>query len=418
MKQHNILITSAGKRVVLTRAFKDTLAKYDSKAKVYTTDMNPEMAPAGYVSDECIQVPRCTADNYVELLLQICKEKSIGLIIPTIDTELLILAINRLKFEELGVVVSVPSMDFVAICRDKRNTGQFLEAHGIRIPAEVDKYNPVFPLFAKPYDGSLSANLHYITKPEELTDDIISNGNFSLYSDYYQLFKIPGKLCDESIFECQCTDFGNGSGDLVEPGEWFICQGPVNSGNISGWGHCGVYESFRDWAYERGETVRATTSFLLAGETTPSGDYINPRKNPANADCWNGKAYTPASQLTPGRTKYGTNNNIRIFRYADVLLMNAEAKIRNGKNGDAPFNEVRRRAEMPELTNVTVNQVLDERRMELFFEWGERYTDLLRTGLAATELKELNWTEENQYFPVPFNQYTQIPDLLLEPKDE
>ena len=47
MKQHNILITSAGKRVVLTRAFKDTLAKYDSKAKVYTTDMNPEMAPAG-----------------------------------------------------------------------------------------------------------------------------------------------------------------------------------------------------------------------------------------------------------------------------------------------------------------------------------------------------------------------------------
>ena len=46
MKQHNILITSAGKRVVLTRAFKDTLAKYDSKAKVYTTDMNPEMAPA------------------------------------------------------------------------------------------------------------------------------------------------------------------------------------------------------------------------------------------------------------------------------------------------------------------------------------------------------------------------------------
>ena len=95
MKQHNILITSAGKRVVLTRAFKDTLAKYDSKAKVYTTDMNPEMAPAGYVSDECIQVPRCTADNYVELLLQICKEKSIGLIIPTIDTELLILALKE-----------------------------------------------------------------------------------------------------------------------------------------------------------------------------------------------------------------------------------------------------------------------------------------------------------------------------------
>ena len=182
------------------------------------------------------------------------------------------------------------------------------------------------------------------TKVEELTDDIIKNGKFTLYPDFYQLFKIPGKLCDESIFECQMTDFGNGSGDLIDPGEWFTCQGPNNSGsNINGWGDCGILKSFRDWAYERGETVRATTSFLLAGSTTPDGDVVKPQINSAKTDCWNGKAYTPTNQLTPGRTKYGTNNNVRIFRYADVLLMNAEAKIKNGKSGDNPFNEVRRR---------------------------------------------------------------------------
>ena len=113
-------------------------------------------------------------------------------------------------------------------------------------------------------------------------------------------------------------------------------------------------------------------------------------------------------------TKYGTNNNARIFRYADVLLMNAEAKIKNGKNGDAPFNEVRRRAKMPELTNVTFQQVIDERRMELVCEWGERYNDLVRTGLAKTELK--GWSEDKALLPLPFNQYTQIPDLLKEPK--
>lgn len=72
--------------------------------------------------------------------------------------------------------------------------------------------------------------------------------------------------------------------------------------------------------------------------------------------------------------------------------MNAEAKIKNGKNGDAPFNEVRRRAKMPELTNVTFQQVIDERRMELVCEWGERYNDLVRTGLAKTELK--GWSED------------------------
>lgn len=269
--------------------------------------------------------------------------------------------------------------------------------------------------------ATLAAKFHLnegnYSKVEELTSDIIANGGFSLYPDYYQLWKIPGKLCDESIFECQCTDFGNSSGDLIDADQWFVCQGPQNSGSdINGWGDCGILKPFRDWAYGRGETVRATTSFLFADSTTPDDDYIKPQSNPNNADCWNGKAYTPLNQLTPGRTKYGTNNNIRIFRYADVLLMNAEAKIKNGKNGDAPFNEVRRRAEMPELTNVTFEQVIDERRMELVCEWGERYNDLIRTGLAATALD--GWTEDKKYLPLPFNQYTQIPDLLLEPKDE
>ena len=175
-------------------------------------------------------------------------------------------------------------------------------------------------------------------------------------------------------------------------------------------------KSFRDWAYGRGETVRATTSFLMADSTTPSGDYIKPQDNPAKTDCWNGKVYTPSNQLTPGRTKYGSNNNIRVLRYADVLLMNAEAKVKLGKNGDAPFNEVRRRAHMPELTNVTFDQVIDERRMELCCEWGERYNDLVRTGKAATELK--GWSKEKALMPLPFNQTSTIPDLLKDPKDE
>lgn len=96
------------------------------------------------------------------------------------------------------------------------------------------------------------------------------------------------------------TDFGNGSGDLIDGDQWFVCQGPNNSGSdISGWGDCGILKSFRDWAYARGETIRATTSFLLAGETTPDGDYIREQVDPKKTDCWNGKAYTPLNQLTP-----------------------------------------------------------------------------------------------------------------------
>ncbi|MDE5656074.1 MAG: RagB/SusD family nutrient uptake outer membrane protein, partial [Muribaculaceae bacterium] len=130
---------------------------------------------------------------------------------------------------------------------------------------------------------------------------------------------------------------------------------------------------------------------------------------------WNGKWYLPLEQFTEGRTTYGSNNNVRILRYADVLLMNAEAKVRLGENGDTPFNLVRQRANMPELTNVTVDQILDERRMELCCEWGERYTDLVRTGKAASVLGPNGWTVDKTYFPIPQTQLDLAPDLLNEP---
>lgn len=68
--------------------------------------------------------------------------------------------------------------------------------------------------------------------------------------------------------------------------------------------------------------------------------------------------------MTAGTTSWGRNNNVRILRYSEVLLINAEAKVRNGKSGDASFNEVRTRAHMPTLTGVTLDQILDERRMD------------------------------------------------------
>lgn len=173
--QHNILITSAGKRVALVRAFKETLSKYFPDAKVYTTDMRPDMAPAAYVSDRCFSVPRVTAPEYPELLKQICLDNNIGIIVPTIDTELLLLASLKEEFRSLGISVIVSDEAFIRICRDKRNTGAFFEAKGIDIPRPVDVHSPVFPMFAKPFDGSLSADLHYIKSPEDLTPEILNN---------------------------------------------------------------------------------------------------------------------------------------------------------------------------------------------------------------------------------------------------
>lgn len=180
---HNIIITSAGQRVALVRDFKETLVRFYAEAKVFTTDMNPELAPAAYVSDGCFEVLRVTDENYISQLLDICKKNEIGMIVPTIDTELLVLAENKKLFNDNDIIVCVSDLDFIKVCRDKRNTSDFLEKHNIRVPKAVDKYNPTFPLFAKPYDGSLSTNLHYIKNAEELTQDILDDPKL-LFMEY------------------------------------------------------------------------------------------------------------------------------------------------------------------------------------------------------------------------------------------
>lgn len=96
----NILITSAGKRVTLVEIFKKALKSYGSEAMVYTTDMNPLLAPAGIVSDKCFKVPRVTNPDYISILLSICINHDVGMVIPTIDTELLILSENKNCFRK------------------------------------------------------------------------------------------------------------------------------------------------------------------------------------------------------------------------------------------------------------------------------------------------------------------------------
>lgn len=255
---------------------------------------------------------------------------------------------------------------------------------------------------------------------ETLTDDIITNGAFSLYADYYNLFKIPGKLSDESLFECQVTDFGNGSGEYIGVDQWFNSEGPFSltdpqtGTSFGGWGFMGYESEFVSWVDARGETVRAETSFLRAGSTTREGWVVSEARG-TSTNCWNGKGYLPFNQLTPGRTTYGSNNNVRILRYSEVLLLNSEAKIRLGKNGDNSYNIVRERAKMPTKTGVALADVLDERRIELCGEWGNRYIDLIRTGEAEKVLGPKGWTVKKTYWPLPASQLEDLPDLLLDP---
>ena len=182
MKQ-NILITSVGKRVVLTEIFKETRLLRHLNNKIFTTDISPALSPAAYVSDFCFAVPRCTDDNYIPILLKLCIDNDIKVVIPTIDTELAVLARNYSLFLEHGIQLVVSDIEFIEICRDKRKTHKLFKQLNIDIPSEIDKHKPKFPLFAKPYDGSLSCNTHHIEHPAQLTQELLEDPKL-IFMDY------------------------------------------------------------------------------------------------------------------------------------------------------------------------------------------------------------------------------------------
>lgn len=171
----NILITSAGKRVELLKEFQKELKNLFPEGHIFAVDMNPIMSPACHIADEAFTVPAVRDPNYPDYLLEICKKHNVGIVIPTIDTELAILALNKEKFEQHGINVMASDAKFISICRDKRLTIRLFEELGIKNPRSIDINNPVFPIFAKPYDGSLSTNIHILRNPQDLTDEILND---------------------------------------------------------------------------------------------------------------------------------------------------------------------------------------------------------------------------------------------------
>ena len=171
----NILITSAGRRVSLVKEFQQTADEFDKSIKVFASDMSPDMSAACFVADAAFLVPPLSDDRYIDTLLSICRVNNVGIIIPTIDTELALLAANKQNFAQHGINIIVSSPEFIANCCDKRNTIKMFEEYGIRSPRYVDPRHPEFPMFAKPYDGSSSQNLHVIKSADDLSESMVND---------------------------------------------------------------------------------------------------------------------------------------------------------------------------------------------------------------------------------------------------
>lgn len=171
----NILITSAGRRVELVEAFKNSLKSTFSYGKVYTTDLNPKLSAACHVADGFFKVGRVTELNYIDSLLEICLNHEIKLVVPTIDTELLVLAENKKRFKEKGIELVISDESLVKACRDKRETAKLYEDIGIPSPKIYPLDKIEYPAFCKPYDGSSSIGAFPILNEKMLTEEIKKN---------------------------------------------------------------------------------------------------------------------------------------------------------------------------------------------------------------------------------------------------
>ena len=129
------------------------------------TDNAPALAYCDYTRKVC----GMKDSNYISELVEICKTDHIDLLIPTIDTDLMVLSKNVDLFQGTKVLISKP--DKIAICRDKNDTGEFFESCNCKAPKTFNNwelYDGMYPCFIKPKDGSSSINAFKVETAEEL----------------------------------------------------------------------------------------------------------------------------------------------------------------------------------------------------------------------------------------------------------
>lgn len=165
-----ILFTGVGRRIELIQAFRNASLVLHKDLKIYGAEMSGT-APALAYCDFSRYVVSMRSTEYIDNLLSVCLNDRIDLLIPTIDTDLLVLSENREKFEAQGTRVLISAPEMIRICRDKNDTSRFFEECGLHAPMPVKdwkEYNSGYPAFIKPKDGSSSINAFSAHTEDEL----------------------------------------------------------------------------------------------------------------------------------------------------------------------------------------------------------------------------------------------------------
>lgn len=265
-------------------------------------------------------------------------------------------------------------------------------------------------LYQKKYDAAAT-----------VLERVINSNAFSLVPDFASIFLPTGENGPESVFEIQYTN-ASATYDWAHvtrgQGNYSVQQCGIRGLNGSdqmpyapGWSTNLPTKNLAD-AFEPGDKRKNATVLDIAAYAAANPSYnITYQEAPyRNTGLYNQK-YLPRKGETSGQIELNYSNNFRTIRYADVLLMAAEANNKATAANDAKaktyLNLVRRRAFGDLLHDVTstgttlYEAILAERRLELAME-GERFFDLVRTGKAASVLGPLGFkTGKHEVFPIP-----------------
>lgn len=250
----------------------------------------------------------------------------------------------------------------------------------------------------------------------DLTNAVIDSGHYQLLPDYSMLFRQAGDNSPESIFEIETGTFDNSNLNVPN---YTVCQGPRVGGlggwDDLGWGFCDPSQTLIN-SYEPGDLRKNATIIFIDNSGTHAGTILWDGFRIPSADSvqnlyYNYKAYTSKSKekfASPGDKD--RPKNIPILRYAEVLLMNAEAAVQPEINqpGKAltDINMIRERAGLADKSAVNINDIWQERHVELALEH-DRFWDIVRQGRAADIMVAAGKkfvAGKNELLPIPSTQ--------------
>jgi hypothetical protein len=233
--------------------------------------------------------------------------------------------------------------------------------------------------------------LHLGNKSEAASalNQVINSGSFSLLSNYADLWGPSNENSNESIFEVQFVSGGMGEGSGFTNS--FSPSSDLQTGEGGGRNRPTIDMSR---AYEEGDLRYKTsmdTLYVVDDDTSYARHIKKYQSNPfANFDA---------------------DNNFIVFRYADVLLMAAEA-LGEGSQAYTYINQIRTRAGLEDISSATdgsfEDHLMHERRIELAFE-NHRWYDLIRFGKAVSTMNaqfskqgfSITINDDDLVFPIP-----------------